>query len=44
MTEFEKSKLLTTKELENLGYNIVINPVTTQRLAQRSTRWIKVYF
>ena len=36
MTEFGKSKLLTTKELENLGYNIVIYPVTTQRLAMRS--------
>jgi PEP phosphonomutase and related enzymes len=30
MTEFGKSKLLSTKELENLGYNIVIYPVTTQ--------------
>ena len=36
MTEFGKSKLLSTKELENLGYNIVIYPVTTQRLAMRS--------
>ena len=36
MTEFGKSKLLTTNELENLGYNIVIYPVTTQRLAMRS--------
>ena len=36
MTEFGKSKLLTTKELKNLGYNIVIYPVTTQRLAMRS--------
>ena len=25
MTEFGKSKLLTTKELKNLGYNIVIS-------------------
>lgn len=33
MTEFGKSKLLTTSELENLGYNLVIYPVTTQRLA-----------
>ncbi len=36
MTEFGKSKLLTNKELENLGYNIVIYPVTTQRLAMKS--------
>jgi|TARA_B110000240_G_C13507609_1_gene457217 methylisocitrate lyase len=33
MTEFGKSRLLTRKELENLGYNLVIYPVTTQRLA-----------
>jgi len=33
MTEFGKSRLLTKKELENLGYNLVIYPVTTQRLA-----------
>lgn len=33
MTEFGKSKLLTTKQLESLGYNIVIYPVTTLRLA-----------
>ncbi len=36
MTEFGKSKLLDFKELENLGYNIVIYPVTTQRLAMKS--------
>jgi len=36
MTEFGKSKLLSTSELENLGYNIVIYPVTTQRLAMKS--------
>tara|TARA_A100001011_G_scaffold342982_1_gene376928 strand:+ start:413 stop:1309 length:897 start_codon:yes stop_codon:yes gene_type:complete len=36
MTEFGKSKLLSAKELENLGYNIVIYPVTTQRLAMKS--------
>tara|TARA_A100001011_G_scaffold398866_1_gene504889 strand:+ start:370 stop:1266 length:897 start_codon:yes stop_codon:yes gene_type:complete len=36
MTEFGKSKLLTAKELKNLGYNIVIYPVTTQRLAMKS--------
>ena len=36
MTEFGKSKLLSAKQLENLGYNIVIYPVTTQRLAMKS--------
>ena len=36
MTEFGKSKLLNYKELESLGFNIVIYPVTTQRLAMKS--------
>ena len=36
MTEFGKSKLLNYKKLENLGYNIVIYPVTTQRLALKN--------
>ena len=36
MTEFGKSKILSSKELENLGYQIVIYPVTTQRLAMKS--------
>tara|TARA_Y100001970_G_C14134779_1_gene803700 strand:+ start:523 stop:1419 length:897 start_codon:yes stop_codon:yes gene_type:complete len=36
MTEFGKSKLLDFKKLENLGYNIVIYPVTTQRLAMKN--------
>ena len=36
MTEFGKTKLLNYKELENLGYNIVIYPVTSQRLAMKS--------
>ena len=36
MTEFGKSKLLDFKQLENLGYNIVIYPVTTQRLAMKN--------
>ena len=36
MTEFGKSKLLNYQELENIGYNIVIYPVTTQRLAMKS--------
>jgi methylisocitrate lyase len=33
MTEFGKSPLLTTTELTDLGYSIVIYPVTLQRLA-----------
>lgn len=33
MTEFGKSRLLNKNELENLGINIVIYPVTTLRLA-----------
>ncbi|WP_336820059.1 methylisocitrate lyase [Gordonia sp. MMO-8] len=33
MTEFGKSTLLTTDRLRNLGYNAVIYPVTTLRLA-----------
>ena len=33
MTEFGKSRLLNKKELEDLGYNMVIYPVTTLRLA-----------
>ncbi len=36
MTEFGKSKLLDYKQLENLGYNIVIYPVSTQRLAMKN--------
>ena len=36
MTEFGKSKLLTKEQLESLGYNIVIYPVTTQRLALKN--------
>ena len=36
MTEFGKSKLLSKKQLINLGYNIVIYPVTTQRLALKN--------
>ena len=36
MTEFGKSKLFNYKELESLGYNIVIYPVTTQRLAMKN--------
>jgi methylisocitrate lyase len=33
MTEFGKSELLTTSQLTDLGYNVVIYPVTTLRLA-----------
>ena len=36
MTEFGKTKLFSYKQLENLGYNIVLYPVTTQRLAMKS--------
>ena len=36
MTEFGKSKLLEKKQLENLGYNVVIYPVSTQRLAMQN--------
>jgi methylisocitrate lyase len=36
MTEFGKSKLLDYDTLQNLGYNIVIYPVTTQRLAMQA--------
>ncbi len=38
MTEFGKSKLLTVKQLESLGYNIVIYPVTTLRLAMQAAK------
>ncbi len=36
MTEFGKSKILSSKVLENIGYQIIIYPVTTQRLAMKS--------
>ena len=36
MTEFGKSDLLSHKQLESLGYELVIYPVTTQRLALKS--------
>jgi len=36
MTEFGKSKLLTARQLANLGFNIVIYPVTTLRLAMKA--------
>ena len=36
MTEFGKSKLLSATQLSNLGFNLVIYPVTTLRLAMKS--------
>ena len=36
MTEFGKSKLLNYTQLQELGYNIVIYPVSTQRLAMKN--------
>jgi methylisocitrate lyase len=36
MTEFGKSKLLTAKQLSDLGINIAIYPVTTLRLAMKA--------
>lgn len=36
MTEFGKSRLLSKTELENLGFNLVIYPVTTQRIAMHA--------
>jgi len=45
MTEFGKSKLLNKKQLENLGYNLVIYPVSTQRLAMQNVeRGLKSIF
>lgn len=36
MTEFGKSKLLSADQLKSLGYNLVIYPVTTLRLAMKA--------
>tara|TARA_B110000438_G_scaffold260781_1_gene271052 strand:+ start:45 stop:941 length:897 start_codon:yes stop_codon:yes gene_type:complete len=36
MTEFGKTKILSANVLEDLGYNIIIYPVTTQRLAMKN--------
>lgn len=36
MTEFGKSRLLTVTQLESLGFNLVIYPVTTLRLAMKA--------
>ena len=45
MTEFGKSKLLSANTLEKLGYNIVIYPVSTQRLAMKNVEdGLKVLF
>jgi methylisocitrate lyase len=38
MTEFGKSKLLTARQLGNLGFNVVIYPVTTLRLAMKAAQ------
>ncbi|PJE25202.1 MAG: methylisocitrate lyase [Mycobacterium sp.] len=36
MTEFGKSQLLTARQLADIGYNVVIYPVTTLRLAMHA--------
>lgn len=36
MTEFGKSQLLTAAQLSEIGYNVVIYPVTTLRLAMHA--------
>jgi methylisocitrate lyase len=36
MTEFGKSELLTAQQLSDIGYNVVIYPVTTLRLAMQA--------
>jgi len=36
MTEFGKTRLLTTKQLTDLGFNLVIYPVTSLRLAMKA--------
>jgi methylisocitrate lyase len=36
MTEFGKSELLTARQLSDIGYNVVIYPVTTLRLAMHA--------
>lgn len=38
MTEFGKGPLLSAQQLENLGYNLVIYPMTTVRLAMGAIR------
>ena len=45
MTEYGKSKILSARTFENLGYSIVIYPVTTQRLAMKNVEdGLKVIF
>ena len=41
MTEFGKSKILDAKTLTNLGYNMVIYPVTTFRLAMKAVEGMR---
>lgn len=36
MTEFGKSELLTVRQLSDIGYNVVVYPVTTLRLAMHA--------
>jgi len=36
MTEFGKSELLSVSQLADIGYNVVIYPVTTLRLAMQA--------
>ena len=36
MTEFGKSELLSVSQLTDIGYNVVIYPVTTLRLAMHA--------
>ena len=38
MTEFGKTPYLTTEEFSGMGYNLVIFPVTLQRLAMKTTQ------
>ena len=38
LTEFGKTPLLTRKQLENLGYNLAIYPVTSLRLAMKAVK------
>ena len=43
MTEFGKSPLLSAKQLEDMGYNLVIFPVTTMRLAMGAISGTVIY-
>ena len=38
MTEFGKSDLISAKDLESLGYNVVLYPVTVWRLALQAVQ------